>query len=85
MFGMKKKTGGGPKLVMIEWLDSQQSMGWTRDEPAAKPMKCRSVGWLVYDGKDMKTLASNITEEENPQRTLEMTIPVCSITKIKSL
>jgi hypothetical protein len=85
MSGMKKKTAAGPKLVLIEWVDSQQSVGWTRDEPAPKPMKCRSVGWLVYDGKEMKTVAATMSEEESPQRTLEMTIPTCSITKIKPL
>ena len=81
---MKAKKGT-PKLVLIEWLDSHQQARWTDDEPAKEPLLCRSVGWLVHDGDNAKTVAAHITVEATPQRAGEMTIPTCAITKITSL
>ena len=81
---MKPKKGI-PRLVLIEWLDSHQQGRWTADEPAKEPLMCRSVGWLVHDGDNAKTVAAHITVETTPQRAGEMTIPTCAITKITSL
>lgn len=72
-------------LVLIEWLDSHQVAGWHTEAPATKPLLCRSVGWLVYDGDEGKTLAPHMTDEDTPQRCGEMTIPTGAITKIKVL
>lgn len=74
-----------PKLVLIEWLDSHQNAAWTTEEPAKEPLSCRSVGWLVHDGEAAKTLAAHMTLETPPQRSGEMTIPTCAITKIVPL
>lgn len=73
------------KLVLIEWLDSAIAGAWTRDEPDPEPVLCQSVGWLVQDGKKVKTLAPHMTVEEEAQRAGSMTIPVCCITRIVTL
>lgn len=73
------------RLVMIEWLDSHRTEGWHDDDPSENPLTCRSVGWLVYDGKDAKTVAPHMTDEEVPQRCGEMTIPSRAVLKIRTL
>lgn len=73
------------KLVLIEWQDSHYVPGWHRDSPITESMKCRSVGWLVYDGEEVKTIAAHITKEDDPQRSGEMTIPTVSIIKVTNL
>ena len=73
------------KLVLIDWLDSHYVPGWHTDEPSEEPLYCRSVGWLIHDGKDAKTIASHITNEETSQRSGEMTIPTKAITRMKTL
>lgn len=73
------------KLVLIEWVDSQMTEGRTTDEPAADVLVCRSVGWLVHDGKKCKTIAPHISLEDAPQRSGEMTIPACAITRFRVL
>ena len=55
------------------------------DEPSRKPLFCRSVGWLLYDGEEAKTIASHMTDEETSQRTGEMTIPSVAILRIEVL
>lgn len=78
-----------PKLVLIEWLDSHRFDGWHTDKPATKPLRCTSVGWLVYDGKDdgkdAKTVAPHMSDEEPAQRCGEMTIPARAILRIREL
>ena len=73
------------KLVLIKWVDSEYVPGWHRDDPPTGPLLCQSVGWLIYDGADSKTIAAHITDEDDPQRSGEMTIPVRSIVKIDNL
>lgn len=73
------------RLVLIEWLDSHHVPGWHTGEPATKPLLCRSVGWLVHDGTEAKTIAPHITEEETPQRCGEMTIPTAAMLKMEAL
>lgn len=73
------------KLVLVEWLDSHISPTWTRDSPQSAALKCQTVGWLVHDGKDAKTLAASVTIEDDPQRCCQMTIPAAAITRMKLL
>ena len=50
------------KLVLIEWEDSTQPVsGWNWLEGYSWDgvVKCQSVGWLIYDGEDVKALAPN--------------------------
>ena len=70
---------------MIEWLDSHRVAGWTTDAPATEPVRCRSVGWLLHDGDQAKTLAPHMTDEQVPQRAGEMTIPTCAVVKMRTL
>ena len=74
-----------PRLTMIEWLDSHRCAGWTTDAPATEPVLCRSVGWLLHDGDQAKTLAPHMTDEPTPQRAGEMTIPTCAVVKMRTL
>jgi len=73
------------KLVLIEWKDSQYVPGWHRDDPPIVSLRCRSVGWLIYDGQDSKTIAAHVTDEDDPQRSGEMTIPTGSIIMVTDL
>lgn len=73
------------KLVLIEWEDSHYRPGWTTDKPEAEPLVCRSVGWLVAETKAAKMLAANVTNEANPQRCGDMTIPQRCIRSVKTL
>jgi hypothetical protein len=80
------------RLVLIEWLDSFGcSSNWTeidKSEPP-KPLVCRSVGWLLHDGKDCKVVIPHISDVEHKnaahQGCGDMTIPTKSIVRISSL
>lgn len=69
-------------LVLIEWQDSHYVPGWHTNEPVKEPLLCRSVGWLMHDGEDAKTVASHLTDEEDPQRLGEITIPTRAVLRI---
>ena len=72
-------------LVLIEWLDSHYAPQWHTGKPAKRPLTCFSAGWLTHDGKRCKTIAAHITDEDEPQRSGEMTIPACAILSIVTL
>ena len=76
---------GEPRLVLIEWVDSHMDQGWNREEPMTMPLRCRSVGWLLHDGKEAKTIVPHMTDEEAPQRCGVMTIPSVAVVRIKDL
>lgn len=81
------------KLVLIEWIDSSSAPdGWNRlDELkiSTKPIRCRSVGWLLHEGNDAKTLVAHISGESdqhnNARACGDMTIPNCAILKMRVL
>ncbi len=58
-------------LVLVEWLDARHpESGWVRLSDLITsdgPVKCVSVGWLLYDGTDKKMLAPNIADVEDEQ------------------
>lgn len=60
---------GTPKMVLVEWEDSTQptsSWMWMSDIPdEQKIVKCKTVGWLIEDGKDVKTLALTIGDGDD--------------------
>lgn len=72
-------------LVLVEWRDSNIMPTWTRDTPETTATKCRTVGWLVHDGADAKTIAASMTEEDDPQRCCQMTIPAAVIVRMRAL
>ncbi len=78
------------KLVLIEWVDSFGcSPSWTElSEVKPKPMRCRSVGWLIYDGDDCKVIVPHVSEDHDRaerQGCGDMTIPNQAILKMQVL
>lgn len=76
---------------MVEWEDSRQpSAEWKRlsqFEPEGI-CDCVSVGFLIYDGEDYKSLASNMADvgsKENMQASGVINIPIACIKKITPL
>ncbi len=74
------------RLVMIEWQDSFGcSATWQPiDSPKPKPLLCRSVGWLSFDGPDCKLVIPHISDAQD-QGCGDMTIPTASIVSIVDL
>ena len=74
-----------PRLVMIEWLDARlPSPEWTllEDVLDPKPLKAKSVGWLVRDG-DVKVLVQTVGDvDDHPQGTGMVHIPACMVTAV---
>lgn len=73
------------KLVIVEWVDSHITPTWTREPASEKALRCKSVGWLVNDGDDAKTLAGSMSVEDAPQRCCQITIPAAAIVKMRTL
>ncbi len=77
--------------MLIEWLDSYGcSVNWQDlAECQAKPLLCRSVGWLAYDGDDCKVIVPHITHSTDNGVTAQgcgdMTIPTRTVLKIADL
>jgi len=83
----------GYRLVLIEWCDSiGVSSDWI---PIGEPRDCaplviQSVGWLVLDGEQIKTIVPHLHPTDEDKGAVEsgcgdMTIPVCSIKSITDL
>ena len=78
---MKKKK----KLVLIKWIDSKNgSEGWEflEEIEPLKPVICYSIGFLLDDNEDYKTIAPTIGGGQVLGR---ITIPTCAIKNIKIL
>jgi len=73
------------KIVQITWLDSKGiSSQWEyldEVEPL-KPSECLSVGFLIEDAEEYKTIAQSLNDTQVLGRT---TIPCCSIQSIVEL
>ena len=88
---MARRASQSLRLVIIDWMDSFGcSPNWQPLEVSApKPMRVRSVGWLLYDGKDCKVIVPHVSDDRDsaatPQGCGDMTIPSRSITKIRTL
>jgi hypothetical protein len=73
---------------MIEWEDSTQPHGqwqWLGNARMPAVVKCVSVGFLIRDTDQAKTLApnlGNIDSPDNMQATGLITIPTRAVTKI---
>ena len=73
------------RLVLIEWEDSARpdpDWRWMSDFGKPSIMKCRSVGWLVHDGDDVKSLVPNrgqYQDEESDQACGLIRIPTRSV------
>jgi hypothetical protein len=84
-----RSGGDGFPLVMIEWVDSAQpisSWQWIDEMPEPSLTICRSVGWLVYDGEDVKSVAPNLSvSDDNAQVSGVIRIPTRCIIRIAQL
>lgn len=76
-----------PQLFLIEWVDSAQPIPAWRyldDLPPLVVVKCRSVGWLVAEGRGVVLIAPNLGNVEtggNAQGSGFIRIPAASITR----
>lgn len=80
--------------MMIEWFDSYGcSIDWREfgELGATRPLKCRSVGWLVHDGEDCKVVVPHMVDGASSGADVEdqgcgdMTIPACAILRVVDL
>jgi len=77
-------------LVFIEWEDSRQPVpawAYLSDFESPTIVKCASVGWLIHDGEDVKTLAPNMGDlgEDDVQVSGVIRIPTRSILRVVNL
>lgn len=78
------------RLVLVEWEDSARPVPewvWASAHTWEQVVKCRSVGWLVYDGADVKALAPNVGDEEGEDHQYcgVIRIPARCITAMRDL
>ena len=78
------------RLVLIEWEDSHGNGEWQEIGGSIedRALVCRSVGWLVLDGKRAKVIAPHINQAEpgvESQGCGIMTIPTAAIISITKL
>jgi len=56
-----------PRLMYVEWDD--HSAGDNRwqdmDKVEAKPLRCKSVGWVAKETKDAMTLVATVSEYDH--------------------
>lgn len=78
-------------LVMIEWVDSvlpRSRWDYLTDIGRPEAVRCVSVGWLVADHKNIKSLAPNmgaVDTSDSLQVSGLITIPMQAIIKITRL
>ena len=74
----------GKKIVLTEWVDSKGLTNWEDLDglEAMPPCICHSVGFLLDDNKDYKTIVLTLSEEQVRGR---LTIPSRCINSIKKL
>lgn len=48
------------KLVVVDWLDALAQGEW--HEPKREDLKCKSVGFIVYEDEQQIELAGTVTE-----------------------
>jgi len=78
------------KLVEIEWLDSKgvtDRWEYLSEIEYMEPNVCTSVGYLLNNTKNYKEICQSINNgsPDNIQVIGRMTIPTCSIKRIKQL
>jgi len=78
--------------VLIEWLDAHAGRGWQTAEQlqsVAKPLYCRSVGWLAVERSDCKVIVPHVSGEKNGETMLtgcgDLTIPNKAIVRLTIL
>ena len=79
-----------PDRYLIKWIDSQSDDGWTfyRERKYIYPFIARTMGFLIYENKKLIRIALTIgqnTNKTNKQFNGTITIPKCSILKMKKI
>ena len=79
-----------PPLVLIEWEDSAQPVAawqYLADIDQPEVVRCQSVGFLIFDGDDVKALAPNVGDlgKEHAQASGVMRIPARCVTRVQRL
>ncbi len=73
------------KLVEVRWIDSTFHTGWRKaDRPLPELTICRTVGYMVSDGK--KTVVVSMNSEKDGDYSETMVIPrscVRSVRRVK--
>jgi hypothetical protein len=75
------------QLVLVEWLDSRRSEGWTCLEDLLSNLAathCKSVGWIIARDRSSLTIAGHLADDPE-QCCGDMTIPAKAIIKISPL
>jgi hypothetical protein len=78
----------GLRLVLVEWEDSQgvgQSWEFLDANEPPEVLKCKSVGWLLYESKERITVLPHIAQTPRGQGCGDMTIPRSAILSCKTL
>lgn len=78
------KTDQHP-LVLIRWTDSRSApfeWDFAADLSPLTPSTCQTVGFLLHDGKDYKTLAMSLSQTQVLGR---LSIPTRAILSIRKL
>jgi hypothetical protein len=73
------------KKVEIEWMDSKRGdIGWEYIDNLSPvyPAKCITLGFLLEDTKEYKTIVQTISESQVLNR---VTIPNCCVKRIKTI
>jgi len=73
------------RLILIEWLDSKGVIDCWEFLDEIKPMKpshCFSVGFLIEETEEYKTIVQSVSDNQVLGRT---TIPCCSILDIQEV
>jgi len=73
------------KLIFLEWLDSKgitNQWEYFDEIESLKPSRCFSVGFLIEETDQYKTIAQSLNASQVIGR---MTIPRCAIQKITEI
>jgi hypothetical protein len=78
------------KLVLVEWVDSSSRHCWTRlnERKGSELLRCRSVGWLVEETKEVLVLAPHMSGEGQGVHVMgtgDMAIPRVAVRRVMVL
>lgn len=78
------------KIYLIKWIDSQSDDGWTfyKNRKDIYPMIMNTTGYLIHKEKKLIRMALSLGQDsnnENKQFNGTITIPRCSILKMKRI
>lgn len=90
MSNLQPLSGSVPRLVLVEWVDSHTEGGWQRldGDLVDRAALCRSAGWMILDGAEVKIVAPHLNEPENGvplQGSGVMHIPARAVLRIVNL